>query len=196
MSRGITTNRAILWDADGGQLPVVYKVSATGVQHPRRLRSRYVKTTVRKRAVIARRHEQVSSPFAAVGAGEANVDDPLKPHVVDGADPHRRLFDHHGTLRQIHDSDIIDSVGVAREQLAEAGLSVRTANRYEQLAQCSGRCCHFVTDLSLGKSVLRPRRLHPCRESREEIVLRKRAEVAASGGWTLWSFEHRKSLDA
>ena len=55
--------------------------------HPRRLRARDVKPAVGKRTVIARRQEQVSSAFAAVGAGEPDVDDPLEPHVVDGAEP-------------------------------------------------------------------------------------------------------------
>ena len=101
---------------DGRLRIVVYKVTARCIDDPVRLRPRYVKATFRNRAVIARWQEQVSSAFAAIGAGEPDVDDPAEPHVVDGADPHGGLLDHHRALRQIHDAEVIDRIGVGREE--------------------------------------------------------------------------------
>ena len=39
-----------------------------------------------QRAVVAGRNEEELAAGAAVGSGEAEVDDPLEPHVVEGAE--------------------------------------------------------------------------------------------------------------
>jgi hypothetical protein len=46
-----------------------------------------MKTAVRQRAFLTGRHHQVFAAFATVRAGIADIDNPLEPHVVDGAEP-------------------------------------------------------------------------------------------------------------
>ena len=98
------------------RLAVVREKGAGGIKHPCRARLCDVKTAVRKRTVIAWRHEQIFSPVAAIGAREPDVNDPRKSHVVDGAQSLRRLFNRHGALCQIHHGQEIDGVGVGSQE--------------------------------------------------------------------------------
>ncbi len=43
--------------------------------------------------VIARTDDQIPRAGAAIGSGQADVGDPLEPHVIDGAEDPGRRFD-------------------------------------------------------------------------------------------------------
>src|SRR5271157_4678079 len=67
-------------------------------------------------AGVTGRQEQVFSALATVRAWQAEVDDPAKPHVVEGAERQRRRLDHHRPLAEVDETDEIGSVGIGREE--------------------------------------------------------------------------------
>ena len=101
---------------DGGLGIVVGQKRAGGVEHVVRLRVGDEEAALGQRAVIAGRHDQVLAALAAVGAWEADVDDPAEPHVVDGAEPLRRLLDHHRAIGQVHGGEVVDRVGIGGQE--------------------------------------------------------------------------------
>ena len=64
-------------------------------ERPRRARMPDVVAAVGQRAVIARRDEQEPAALAAIRAWQAEIDDPLPPHVVEHPERLRRRLDDH-----------------------------------------------------------------------------------------------------
>ncbi|MCY1508156.1 hypothetical protein D9M68_424570 [compost metagenome] len=154
-ARRVGIDLHILLDVLDGRLRiVVYKVTARCIDDPVRLRPRNIETTFRNRTVITGWQQQVSSAFAAVGTGEPDIDDPAKPHVVDRAYPHRRLLDHGRPLRQIHDAEIVDGIGIGREEQrlrihqfrAKGDRVVLCADAEKTLADRIGRCAAIAVE--------------------------------------------------
>ena len=97
---------------DGGFRIVVDEVGPRRVQHVVGLGVRDEIAALRQRPVIVRTDDQILAAQPAVRTGAADVDDPGKPHVVDGPDRVGRLFDHHRTVRQVDPAEVVHRVGV------------------------------------------------------------------------------------
>ena len=146
---------------------VVDHESAAERGHPGRAGVKDMETAVGQRAVIARSHDQVPAPRPTVRARQAEVGDPVEPHVIDCPQQsrrrsERRYVEHHGPTGQVDETPEVDGVAVRGEkqrrrvhQLREEGERVvLSSGRLEATAQRGQR--------RAGKRV--DERLHPVHE--------------------------------
>ena len=88
---------------------------ASAVQHHPEGGGTYHEVAVGGLVLEAGRQEQVLAPLALVGSGEAHIDDPACPAVVDGAQYAGRCFENERTIVKVDPHNAVGGAGVPRE---------------------------------------------------------------------------------
>ena len=75
-----------------------------------------MEAAVGDRTFVVWRQQQEAPTFPAIRAGTPEIDDVTEPHVVDHAEGIGRGFEDHRPILQADGADVVDGVGVGREE--------------------------------------------------------------------------------
>lgn len=131
-------------------------------------------------AVVAGRQEQVLAALAPVRPGQADVDDPPLPGIVDHAQHARRAFENKRAVVQVHQHGAVRSVVVAGEDHA-ARVDQVFPDRHGRVGRtqrqhCLTHRCHFDRGQGQQVRLYRPLEIQVVEHRPGRLVVRDSVE--------------------